>query len=236
MADLHIVPDPEKRQADETFGFSDGRPNVLPIAMPGPAEILEFKKTVKRVSRDEKPKVSSQRLYLRPDEANRLIAVAGQTGRYPFRDKVLVRLIYRHGLRVSEAANLRWDHLHLEGGTVDVKRSKRGNSGSHTMDRDELRDLRKLRKMVSGPYVFETERGSKMSTDVIWRIVRRSGDAAKLDVRAHPHMLRHAAGYFLINNDVDVRLVQSFLGHKSISTTAHYTALAPGRLAGVRVR
>jgi site-specific recombinase XerD len=49
-------------------------------------------------------------------------------------------------------------------------------------------------------------------------------------------MLRHAAGYGLINDGVDLRLVQDFLGHKDIKMTAHYTALAPGRLAAVRVR
>jgi site-specific recombinase XerD len=161
---------------------------------------------------------------------------AGRRGRYPFRDKVLVRLIYRHGLRVAEAANLRWDHIDLDSGVIDVKRSKRGNPSSHTMDRDELRDLRKLRKQALGLYVFETERGGRMSPDTIQYIVRQAGVLAKLDVQAHPHMLRHAAGYFLINSDVDVRIVQTFLGHKSISTTAHYTALAPGRLAAVRVR
>jgi len=42
--------------------------------------------------------------------------------------------------------------------------------------------------------------------------------------------------YFLINNDVDVRLVQEHLGHKTAAMTMHYTAVAPARLAAVRVR
>jgi len=49
-------------------------------------------------------------------------------------------------------------------------------------------------------------------------------------------MLRHAAGYSLINNDTDVRLVQEFLGHKTPQMTMHYTAISPKRLAAVRVR
>ena len=52
----------------------------------------------------------------------------------------------------------------------------------------------------------------------------------------HPHALRHAAGYFLINNNGDVRLVQEHLGHKTPAMTMHYTAVAPARLAAVRVR
>jgi integrase len=193
---------------------------------------------------EEKPNVGrspfspreGQRLYLRPDEAHRLIEAVSKRGRYPFRDKVLVRLVYRHGMRASEAVGLRWDQVDLDAGTIHVKRRKMGNDSTHTMDRDELRDLRKLRQGSTGLYVFETERGGPLSVDALQRICREAGKLARLDVDVHPHMLRHAAGYCLINNGVDVRLVQDFLGHRSITTTAHYTALAPGRLAAVRVR
>jgi type 1 fimbriae regulatory protein FimB len=67
-------------------------------------------------------------------------------------------------------------------------------------------------------------------------IVREAGEAAGLGVAVHPHMLRHGAGYALINDGIDVRLVQEFLGHASITSTAIYTAISPKRLAGVRVR
>jgi integrase len=62
-------------------------------------------------SDDEKPKVSSRRRHLRPEEAQKLIAAAGKRGRYPDRDRLLLRLAYRHGLRASEAVGLRWDAL-----------------------------------------------------------------------------------------------------------------------------
>ena len=52
----------------------------------------------------------------------------------------------------------------------------------------------------------------------------------------HLHMLRHGAGYALINDGVDVRLVQEFHGHASITSTAIYTAISPKRLGGVWVR
>jgi type 1 fimbriae regulatory protein FimB/type 1 fimbriae regulatory protein FimE len=183
----------------------------------------------------KKPKVSDRR-YLRPDEANRLIDAAGQRGRYPFRDKVMLRTIYRHGLRASEATGLRWSQIDLETGTIHVARLKGSIDSTHTMDRDELRDLRKLRREVTGLYVFETERGGPLSVDAIQYIVREAGRLAGLDVEAHPHMLRHAAGYMLANEGTDTRLIQAYLGHKDIRHTAHYTALAPKRLAAVRVR
>jgi integrase len=190
----------------------------------------------KAVPTNEKPKVAKGRLYLRPDEANRLIAAAGQRGRYPFRDKVLVRMAYRHGLRANEAVGMRWDALDLDGGHLQVQRAKGGNTSNHTLDRDELRDLRKLRKTSLGICVFETERGGPLSVDALQYICREAGKLAGLGDAVHPHQLRHAAGYALINGGTDVRLVQDFLGHKSITSTALYTALAPARLAAVRVR
>src|ERR1700722_16475800 len=87
-----------------------------------------------------------RKLHLTPDEAHRLIAAAGKRGRYPERDRVMVRLVYRHGLRASEACDLRWDQLNLDEGTITVRRRKMGKDSTHTMDRDELRDMRKLRR------------------------------------------------------------------------------------------
>jgi site-specific recombinase XerD len=49
------------------------------------------------------------------------------------------------------------------------------------------------------------------------------------DFKAHPHMLRHACGYALANKGHDTRAIQGWLGHRSITNTAVYTALAPNR-------
>jgi Phage integrase family len=185
----------------------------------------------KTPSRAQKPKVANPasepvgkgRRYLRPEEANRLIAAAGKRGRYPDRDKLLVRLTYRHGLRASEAVGLRWDLIDLDGGTLEIRRSKGGKTSTHTMARDDLGVLRKMCKQTNGPWVFESERGGQMSVDALQYIVREAGKLAGLGDAVHPHTLRHGAGYSLINQGHDVRLVQDFLGHKNIASTAIYT-------------
>jgi integrase len=62
------------------------------------------------------------------------------------------------------------------------------------------------------------------------RIVLPSAAAADgLELKAHPHMLRHACGYALANKGHDARPIQGWLGHRSITSTAVYTALAPNR-------
>ena len=113
-------------------------------------------------SSGKRPKVQDRK-YLRPDEARRLIEAAGKRGRYPFRDKILIRMVYRHGLRASEAVGMRWSQVDLDAGTLHVARLKGSIDSTHSLDRDELRDLRKLRREVTGLYVFETERGGPLS-------------------------------------------------------------------------
>jgi site-specific recombinase XerD len=61
------------------------------------------------------------------------------------------------------------------------------------------------------------------------RMIERAAGAAGLELKAHPHMLRHACGYALANKGHDTRAIQAWLGHRSITSTAIYTALAPNR-------
>src|SRR5271166_5664816 len=101
---------------------------------------------MKAVSSDkESPHVADKRLYLKPDEARRLIAAAGKCGRNRLRDKLLVQMTYRHGLRASEAVGVCWSQIDLGDGTFHVTRLKTGKASTHTMERDEVRDLKKLR-------------------------------------------------------------------------------------------
>ena len=147
----------------------------------------------------------------------------------------MLRLIYRHGMRASEACDLRWDDINLPEGTIYIRRKKMGKDSTHTMDRDELGGLRKLFKDTSSLFVFTTERGGPLSVDTVQYIVRTAGEACGIP-DAHPHMLRHSAGYCLVNQGQDMRLIQDFLGHKTAMMTMHYTAISPRRLAALRVR
>ena len=165
---------------------------------------------------------------------------AGMVGRQRLRDRVLLRLMYRHGLRASEAKYTKWADFDLTPGsgpkTFHVRRLKGSIDSVHTLDRDEVSALRKLKAISTSPFAFVSERGGPLSPDMIARIVERAGEGAKLGFHVHPHMLRHATGYALANEGTDTRLIQDFLGHASIANTVRYTRLAPGRLATVRVR
>jgi hypothetical protein len=114
-------------------------------------------------------------------------------------------------------------------GTKDlqVRRLKGSIDSVHTLDRDEVSALRKLKATSTSPFVFVSGRGGPLSPDMIARIVERAAETARLGFHVHPNMLRHATGYALANEGTDMRLIQDFLGHASISNTVRYTKLAP---------
>jgi type 1 fimbriae regulatory protein FimB len=73
--------------------------------------------------------------------------------------------------------------------------------------------------------LFISERRRPISRGMVFVLVRQIAAAAGLeDLRIHPHMLRHSTGYALIQK-TDVRVVQDYLGHRSISSTVRYTKL-----------
>ncbi len=95
---------------------------------------------------------------------------------------------------------------------------------------DELRALRGLqRQSVPSPFVFVSERGTPFTTAGFARMIERAAVGAGIELKAHPHMLRHACGYKLANDGTDTRSLQAYLGHRNIQHTVRYTELAPNR-------
>lgn len=188
----------------------------------------------------KKPNVG--RKYLTPDEARQVIDGAGRVGRRKLRDQTLLTLIYRHGLRVSEAVTVRWTDFDLDtprDRAFHVRRLKGSIDSTHTLEPDTVRLLKRLKVESDSPYVFVSERGGPMSVDAVQSIVKRAGLEAGLGLRVHPHMLRHACGFALANQEGtanDTRLIQQYLGHRDIRNTVIYTSLSQHRLSAVRVR
>lgn len=174
------------------------------------------------------------REYLRPDEVKLLLKTTGKIGRHPKRDRALILLMYRHGLRVGEASKLRWHQIDWKFCQIHVRRDKEGKPSVQPLCGDELRLLRELRRQhPDHPFVFVGETGAPLTERSIHRIVARSGELARLDFPVHPHMLRHGCGYYLASIGTDTRTIQDYLGHTDIRHTVQYTELAPGRFDGL---
>jgi site-specific recombinase XerD len=171
------------------------------------------------------------REHLTEAEMAKLLA-ALKRNRHGQRDWLIGLLIYQHGLRVSEACDLRWDDLDLPKRTISVRRLKDSVDSRHYIERDELAGLKLLRRQqeangIKSAYVFVNERGDPFRRMGVARMIERAGEAAELPFPIHVHMLRHSTGYALAAKGMDTRRLQHFLGHAAITNTVRYTAMSP---------
>jgi len=168
------------------------------------------------------------REHLTETEMAKLLT-ALKANRHGHRDWLIGLLIYRHGLRVSEACDLRWDDIDLPKRTIAIRRLKGSTDSVHYLERDELAGLKRLQREQEpkAAYVFVNERGQPFGRMGIARMIERAGEVAKLPFPIHVHMLRHSTGYALAGKGMDTRRLQHFLGHASITNTVRYTAMSP---------
>ena len=112
------------------------------------------------------------RKHLTETEVEKLLAGL-KRNRHGHRDWLIGLLIYRHGLRVSEACDLRWDDLDLAARTIVIRRLKGSRDSTHYLERDELAGLKRLSR--NGAYVFVNERGDAFKREGIARLIQRAG-------------------------------------------------------------
>ena len=173
------------------------------------------------------------RKHLVSAEVDKLIA-ATMGSRNAARDRCLLLLMFRHGLRVSEACGLRLAQVDVESRVLHVKRLKEGLSTTHPLRADEIKAIkawlaeRATMKPETNAF-FISERRGPLSRKTAWLAIRDYGRRADLPVEAHPHMLRHACGFALADQGADTRLIQDYLGHRNIQHTVRYTATNPAR-------
>jgi integrase len=134
------------------------------------------------------------REHLTEAEIDKLLA-ALKRNRHGHRDWLIGLVIYRHGLRVSEACDLRWDDIDLPKRTIIVRRLKGSIDSVHYLERDEVNGLKLLHLQqqsdgIKAAYVFINERGQPFGRMGIGRMIERAGEAAGLPFPVHVH---HAA-------------------------------------------
>jgi len=175
----------------------------------------------------------SGRKHLTGREVERLIA-ATRGSRNEARDRCLLLLMFRHGLRVSEACGLKLDQVDIESRVLHVARLKGGLSTTQPLRGDELRAVgvwlkERARMKPACKAFFVSERRQPLHRSTVNLALRKYSAAASLPLLAHPHMLRHACGFALADQGADTRLIQDYLGHRNIQHTVKYTATNPAR-------
>jgi site-specific recombinase XerD len=143
------------------------------------------------------------------------------------RNRALITAMYRGGLRVDEALELRAADVNPSNGTLRVLHGKGDRDRTVSIDDGAMAlvqrwmDVRARMGFKHGP-LFCTLGGTKLSDSYVRNMMRRIGNKAGIEKRVHPHGLRHAHAAELAAEGVPVNVIQAQLGHSLLSTTDTY--------------
>jgi integrase/recombinase XerD len=171
------------------------------------------------------------------EDVENLLAAPRAEKTLGLRDKAMLETLYASGLRVSELVALKLRQVSQDMGVVRVigKGSKERlvplGEEAIAWIRQYLKEARpELLGGRAADDLFVTARGSAMTRQMFWHLLRRYAAQAGLKKSISPHTLRHAFATHLLNHGADLRVVQLLLGHSDISTTQIYTHVARERL------
>lgn len=158
------------------------------------------------------------------------------------RDRLLLRLLYASGGRVSEIVGLQWRHVQPSGESGQITVTGKGEkTRAIKLSVDTWKALQAARPATAKPgdYVFQSQRragqehrAGQLDRSAINRIVRRAGELIGVP-NLSPHWLRHAHASHALDKGATVAIVKETLGHSSITTTSRYLHAKPGESSGL---
>ena len=144
------------------------------------------------------------------------------------RNVAIIEMLFATGMRVSELCGLKAEDLDVVNGNVRIHGKGRKERCIQITDEKTMQALSEYMDLF-GPeikacgYIFVNGYGSHISDQSVRRIINGYADAAAIRLHITPHMFRHTFATSLLENDVDIRYIQTMLGHSSITTTEIYT-------------
>ena len=201
--------------------------------------LLEEQETTEDPAREVKPPKLASRLpkAITVDQVTALLAATDGDDVVAVRNKALLELMYATGARVSEAVDLNVDDVfdreivRLTGKGSKQRIVPLGSYARNALDAYLVR----ARPVLSGrgratPALFLGVRGSRVTRQNAWLIIKQTAERANLTVPVSPHTLRHSFATHLLEGGADVRVVQELLGHSSVATTQIYTLVTADTL------
>jgi integrase/recombinase XerD len=149
------------------------------------------------------------------------------------RNRLILRLLYSGGLRVSELCGLKWKDLNARGEAGQITVLGKGNKTRTVLLTGGIwRELCQLRGDAQPSYaVFKSREGKgderHLDRSMVLRIVSAAGERAGIQGKVSPHWLRHAHASHSLDRGAPIHLVQQTLGHASVATTSRYLHARP---------
>ena len=175
-------------------------------------------------------------IALEPGEARAILAQPNTGCATGLRNRTMIEVMLRAGLRVSEVVKLRLGDIRWSEGILEIHQSKNRKDRNVPVDSETMGWLHAWRaQRPKGRTFFNSVRnaGESISTRYVGQMVKRLAHKAELERadRISPHTLRHTYATDLLNGGFTLRDVQVLLGHSSVSTTQIYTHVRPKDLA-----
>jgi integrase/recombinase XerC len=164
---------------------------------------------------------------------------------FPERDRLMFELLYGCGIRNSELVGINLDDISLSNGAILIRgKGKKerfvpfGGSALAALSvylpwRLQLLQTLKTTASKGTPALLLNQRGGRLTTRSVGRIVKRIAVAKGLSPEVHPHTLRHAFGTHMLEEGADLRAIQELLGHERLATTQRYTQLSVKHMMNV---
>ncbi|MFC3484767.1 site-specific tyrosine recombinase XerD [Amycolatopsis sp. TRM77291] len=194
-------------------------------------------------AREVRPPAAAKRLpkALPVGDVLKLLETPPPEGERPLRDRALLELLYSTGARISEAVGLDVDDIDDAERTVllDGKGGKQrivpiGRPALEAVHAYLVRARPALATHGRGtPAMFLNARGSRLSRQSAWQVLKDTAESAGITAGVSPHTLRHSFATHLLEGGADVRVVQELLGHASVTTTQVYTLVTVNTLREV---
>ena len=170
---------------------------------------------------------------LNKEEQERLLKVFNTRYITQERNKVMIKLLLRTGMRLSEVRNLRWLDIEFLGsiGEIHIVNGKGAKDRVLYIKQDMVEDLiswkkRQVDEWGKSEYVFTTRNLRRIDPKGIRKTISIYSKKAKIDKHVTTHTMRHTFATELLNKTDNLRIVQEALGHEDIRTTQIYTHIS----------
>ena len=148
--------------------------------------------------------------------------------------KLILKILYGCGLRVSEVVNLSKKDINFEEGLIHIRLSKGKKDRFVKIPSSVKEELECYCKINTEAVLFPSNRGGKLTTATIQAIVENSAKKANIKKEVYPHLLRHSFATHLLEQGTDLRVIQKILGHSDIKTTQIYTQISQASIKKVK--